>query len=179
MIADIAAEQSRDPLDVFLDLCLDDELDTEFLTVLANGDEEAAGTILKQPYTAVGLSDAGAHAALECGYGFSTHMLGHWVRDKQIMPLPEAVRTLTSMLADILGLPDRGRIQEGLAADLVLFNPDTINSLPATVAYDLPAGAKRFVQKATGISHTIVNGQVLMENGEHVGTYPGHVLRRP
>ena len=66
-----------------------------------------------------------------------------------------------------------------LAADLVLFNPDTINSLPATVAYDLPAGAKRFVQKATGISHTIVNGQVLMENGEHVGTYPGHVLRRP
>ena len=177
MIADIAAEQGRDPLDVFLDVCLEDELETEFLTVLANGDEEAAGTILKQPYTVVGLSDAGAHAALECGYGFSTHLLGHWVRDKQLMPLPEAVRKLTSMLADLLGLHDRGRIQEGLVADLVLFDPDTITSLPATVAYDLPAGAKRFLQKATGISHTIVNGHILMENGEHVGAYPGHVLR--
>lgn len=179
MIADIAAEQGRDALDVFLDLCLDDDLDTEFLTVLANGDEEAAGTILKQSYTAVGLSDAGAHAALECGYGFSTHFLGHWVRDKQLVSLPEAVRKLTSMLADILGLADRGRLQQGLMADLVIFDPDTINSLPATVAHDLPAGAKRFVQKATGINYTIVNGQVLMEDGEHVGTYPGHVLRHP
>jgi N-acyl-D-amino-acid deacylase len=179
MIADIATEQGRDPLDVFLDLCLDDALDTEFLTVLANGDEEAAGTILKQPFTVVGLSDAGAHAALECGYGFSTHLLGYWVRDKQLMPLSEAVRKLTSMLADLLGLPDRGRIQTGHAADLVLFDPATIGSLPATAAYDLPAGAKRFVQKATGISHTIVDGQILMENGEHLGTYPGRVLRRP
>jgi N-acyl-D-aspartate/D-glutamate deacylase len=83
------------------------------------------------------------------------------------------------MLADILGLSDRGRIQEGLVADLVIFDPDSVNSLPATVAHDLPAGAKRFVQKATGITYTIVNGQVLMENGEHVGTYPGQVLRRP
>ena len=126
----------------------------------------------------VGLSDAGAHAALECGYGFTTHMLGHWVRDKRLMPLPEAVRKLTSMLADQLGLHDRGRLKEGLVADLVLFDPETIASLPATVAYDLPAGAKRFIQKATGISHTIVNGEVLMEHGEHVGTYPGRVLRR-
>ncbi len=178
MISDIAAEQSRDPLDVFLDLCIDEQLDTEFLTVLANGDEDAAGEILKHPDTVVGLSDAGAHAALECGYGFSTHLLGYWVREKQLMSLPEAVRKLTSMLADQLGMHDRGRIQEGLVADLVLFDPDTINSLPPTVEHDLPAGAKRFIQKGTGISHTIVNGEILMENGEHVGSYPGRVLRR-
>ena len=178
MMSDIAAELERDPLDLFLDICLEDELETEFLTVLANGDEEAAGTILKQPYTVVGLSDAGAHAALECGYGFSTHLLGYWVREKQLISLPEAVRKLTSMIADLLGLHDRGRIQEGLVADLVLFDPETVSSLPAEVAYDLPAGAKRFLQKATGISHTIVNGQVLMENGEHAGPYPGQVLRR-
>jgi N-acyl-D-amino-acid deacylase len=178
MIADIAAEQGRSGLDVFLDLCLDEQLDTEFLTILANGDEQAAGEILRHPATVVGLSDAGAHAALECGYGFTTHMLGHWVRDKRLMPLPEAVRKLTSMLADQLGLHDRGRLKAGLVADLVLFDPATIASLPATAAYDLPAGAKRFIQKATGISHTIVNGEVLMEHGEHVGTYPGRVLRR-
>ncbi|WP_179137617.1 N-acyl-D-amino-acid deacylase family protein [Candidatus Entotheonella palauensis] len=177
MISDIAAEQGRDPLDVFLDLCLDDKLDTEFLTVLANADEEAAATILKQPYTAIGLSDAGAHAALECGYGFSTHLLGYWVREKQIMPLPEAVRKLTSMLTDLLGLKDRGRIQEGQVADLVLFDPETINCLPGEITYDLPAGARRFIQKSTGISYTIVNGQVLMENNEHAGCYPGQVLR--
>ncbi len=177
MISDIAAEQGRDPLDVFLDLCLDEELDTEFLTVLANADEEATATILKQPYTAIGLSDAGAHAALECGYGFSTHLLGYWVREKQIMSLPEAVRKLTSMLTDLLGLHDRGRIQVGQVADLVLFDPETISCLPGEVTHDLPAGARRFVQKSTGISYTIVNGQVLMENNEHVGSYPGQVLR--
>lgn len=178
MISDIAAEQSRDPLDVFLDLCIEEQLDTEFLTVLANGDEDAAGQILKHPDTVVGLSDAGAHAALECGYGFSTHLLGYWVREKQLISLPEAVRKLTSMLADQLGFTDRGRIQEGLAADLVLFDPETINCLPPTIEQDLPADAKRFVQKASGIHYTIVNGDVLMENGEHTGNYPGHVLRR-
>lgn len=178
MIAEIAAECDAEPLDVFLDLCLEENLDTEFLTVLANGDEAAAGEILRHPATIIGLSDAGAHAALECGYGFTTHMLGHWVRDRQLMPLPEAVRKLTSMLADQLGLEDRGRIKEGLVADLVLFDPATIGSLPATVAYDLPAGAKRFIQKSTGIQATIVQGTVLMEQGNHVGTYPGRVLRR-
>jgi N-acyl-D-aspartate/D-glutamate deacylase len=179
MVSEIAAEQGCDPLDVFLDLCLDEDLDTEFLTVLANADAEAAATILKQPYTVIGLSDAGAHAALECGYGFSTHLLGYWVREKQIMPLSEAVRKLTSMLTDLLGLKDRGRIQVGQVADLVLFDPETISCLPGQITYDLPAGARRFIQKSTGISYTMVNGQVLMEHNQHVGSYPGQVLRLP
>ncbi len=95
------------------------------------------------------------------------------------MSLPEAVRKLTSMLTDLLGLQDRGRIQVGQVADLVLFDPDTINSLPGEITHDLPAGARRFIQKSTGISYTIVNGQVLMENNEHAGGYPGQVLRLP
>jgi len=177
-IADIAAEARRDPLDVFLDLCVEDGLQTDFLTVLANSDEAAAAEMLRHPDTLIGLSDAGAHAALECGYGFTTYLLGHWVRDRRIMPLEQAVRKLTSQLADSLGLTDRGRIRPGLMADLVIFDPATVNMLRPVPAFDLPGGAKRFVQKAEGISHTIVNGEVFMEQGEHAGSYAGRLLRR-
>ena len=177
-IADIAAEQGRDALDVFLDLCVEDGLQTDFLTVLANSDEAAAAEMLRHPDTLIGLSDAGAHAALECGYGFTTYLLGHWVRELKIMPLEQAVRKLTSQLADQLGLVDRGRIRPGLMADLVIFDPDTVNMQRPVPAFDFPGGAKRFVQRADGISHTIVNGEVFMEHGEHAGSYAGQLLRR-
>ena len=177
-IADIAAEQGRDALDVFLDLCVEDGLQTDFLTVLANSDEAAAAEMLRHPDTLIGLSDAGAHAALECGYGFTTYLLGHWVRELKIMPLEQAVRKLTSQLADQLGLADRGRIRPGLMADLVIFDPDTVNMQRPVPAFDFPGGAKRFVQRADGISHTIVNGEVFMEHGEHAGSYAGQLLRR-
>lgn len=177
-IADIAAQQGRDALDVFLDLCVEDGLQTHFLTVLANSDEAAAAEMLRHPDTLIGLSDAGAHAALECGYGFTTYLLGHWVRELKIMPLEQAVRKLTSQLADQLGLVDRGRIRPGLMADLVIFDPDTVNMQRPVPAFDFPGGAKRFVQRADGISHTIVNGEVFMEHGEHAGSYAGQLLRR-
>jgi N-acyl-D-aspartate/D-glutamate deacylase len=177
MIADLAREQGRQPLDVFLDLCVDDNMDTLFLTILANGDEDAAGEIIKAPHTLIGLSDAGAHAALECGYGFTTHMLGHWVRDKQLMPLEAAVRKLSSMHTDQMGLTDRGRVKPGQKADLNVFDPATVQMLDPVAVNDFPAGARRYIQKARGISYTLVNGQVLMENGEHTGAYPGQLLK--
>jgi len=176
-VAEMARAQGKDPLEAFCDLALHEDLATEFTTVLANGDEGAVGEILQSPATVIGLSDAGAHAALECGYGFTTYLLGYWVREKRVLSLEEAVRKLTSMPAAILGLKDRGSIRPGLAADLVVFDPDTVAALPPVVTYDLPAGEKRLVQKATGITCTVVNGQVLTDNGEHTGSYPGHVLR--
>ncbi|MBM3345465.1 MAG: amidohydrolase family protein [Betaproteobacteria bacterium] len=176
-IADLAKEQGRRPIDVFLDLCVDDTMDTLFLTILANGDEAAAAEILTAPHTLIGLSDAGAHAALECGYGFTTYLLGHWVRDKKIMPIEEAVRKLSSMHTDQMGLTDRGRIRPGQKADINVFDPATIEMLHPVPVNDFPAGARRYIQKARGISYTLVNGQVLMENGEHTGAYPGHLLR--
>jgi N-acyl-D-amino-acid deacylase len=177
MIADLAKEQGRKPLDVFLDLCIDDTMDTLFLTILANGDEAAAAEILRAPHTLIGLSDAGAHAALECGYGFTTYLLGHWVRDKKIMPIEEAVRKLSSMHTDQMGLTDRGRIKPGQQADINVFDPATIEMLHPVAVNDFPAGARRYIQKAIGISYTMVNGQVLMEHGEHTGAYPGQLLR--
>ncbi len=178
MISDLAAEQGRKPIDVFLDLCIDDNMDTLFLTILANGDEDAAGEILKAPHTLIGLSDAGAHAALECGYGFTTHLLGHWVRDKKLMPIHDAIRKLTSMHTDQLGLTDRGRIKPGQMADLNIIDPATVKMLHPVAVNDFPAGARRYIQKAEGISQTIVNGEVLMENGEHTGAFSGRLLRQ-
>src|SRR5215813_3327816 len=173
----MARAQGKDPLDAFCDLALHEDLATEFTTVLANGDEGAVGEILQSPATVIWLSDAGAHAALECGYGFTTYLLGYCVREKKVLPLEEAVRKLTSMPAAVLGLKDRGYVRPGLAADLVVFDPDTVAALPPVVTYDLPAGEKRLVQKAAGIACTVVNGQMLTEQGEHTGGYPGRVLR--
>ncbi|HEV8711446.1 MAG TPA: amidohydrolase family protein [Candidatus Binatia bacterium] len=176
-VAEMAQAQGKDALDAFCDLALQEDLATEFTTVLANGDESAVGEILQSPATVIGLSDAGAHAALECGYGFTTYLLGYWVREKKVLPLEEAVRKLTSMPAAVLGLKDRGAIRPGLAADLVVFDADTVAALPPVVTHDLPAGEKRLVQKAVGITCTVVNGQVLTAHGEHTGSYPGRVLR--
>jgi N-acyl-D-aspartate/D-glutamate deacylase len=176
-VAAMAQAQGKDALDAFCDLALAEDLATEFTTVLANGEEGAVGEILQSPATVIGLSDAGAHAALECGYGFTTYLLGYWVREKKILSLEEAVRKLTSMPATILGLKDRGYIRPGLVADLVVFDANTVAALPPVVTHDLPAGEKRLVQKATGVTCTVVNGQMLTTNGEHTGSYPGRVLR--
>jgi N-acyl-D-aspartate/D-glutamate deacylase len=103
--------------------------------------------------------------------------LSHWVREKQIMSLEDAIRKLTFVSASLFGLYDRGLVRPGMTADLMVFDPDTIAPLEPGEAYDLPGGAKRRKQLATGIEYTVVNGQVLLEKGEHTGAYPGKVAR--
>jgi N-acyl-D-aspartate/D-glutamate deacylase len=176
-VTQIAQEQGKDPLDAFLDLALEEGLETRFERNESAGDEQAMATLLTSPYTIVGLSDGGAHLVLEVGYGFSTHFLGYWVRQKQIMSLEEGVRRLTFVPAIAYGLPDRGLLRPGLAADLVVFDPDTVAPQEPEEVQDLPGGASRLRQLAQGIEYTVVNGQVLMERGEHTGTYPGRVAR--
>jgi N-acyl-D-amino-acid deacylase len=177
-VAEIAAMQNKDVLDAFLDLSLEENLETVFQTSSNNGDEKAVAEILKSPYTLVGQSDAGAHLIYDAGYGYATRFLGHWIRDRKIMSLEEGVRKLTFMVASIYGLNDRGLIRPGMAADLVLFNPDEVGDCEPEAVSDLPGGEKRLVQKAKGIQMTIVNGQVLTEEGRHTGTLPGRVLGR-
>jgi N-acyl-D-aspartate/D-glutamate deacylase len=104
-------------------------------------------------------------------------LLSHWVREKQIMPLEDAIRKLTFVPASLFGFSDRGLVRPGMAADLMVFDPETIAPLEPGVAQDLPGGAKRRKQLATGIEWTVVNGQVLMEHGHHTGAYPGRVAR--
>lgn len=175
-VAEIAQIRRQDIIDAFLDLSLEEGLETQFQTSSTNGDEEAVAEILRSPITLVGQSDAGAHLIYDAGYGYATRLLGYWVRERKVMSLEEGVRKLTFMVASIFGLHDRGLVRPGMAADLVLFDPATIRECEPEVVSDLPGGEKRLIQKATGIEMTLVNGEVLVEKGAHTGALPGAVL---
>jgi N-acyl-D-aspartate/D-glutamate deacylase len=176
-VAEIANEQRKDVLDAFLDLALEENLETEFERREVNSDEAAMKALLTSPYTIIGQSDGGAHVVFRTDYSYSTYLLSHWVREKQIMSLEDAVRKLTFIPASLFGLYDRGLVRPGMAADMMVFDPDTISPLEPGEAHDLPGGAKRRKQLAKGIECTVVNGQVLIEKGEHTGAYPGKVAR--
>ena len=177
-IEELARLQSKSPIDAFLDLALAEDLETTFEDAATQSDELAVKEIFNSPHVLLGQSDAGAHVAnANPGFGYATTMLGYWVRDRQIMTLEDAVKKLTFLPASLFGIHDRGLLRRGLAADVVVFDPATIDLLPAEKVDDLPAGAPRYIQRAKGIHYTIVNGSVLMSNGTHTGAYPGRVLR--
>jgi N-acyl-D-amino-acid deacylase len=176
-VAAIAEALGKDVIDAFFEMALEEDLETMFQTVLAQGDETAAGEILKSPYTLIGLSDAGAHTVFDAGYAYSTVLLGRWVREKGLMSLEEAVRELTLVPASIFNLYDRGLSRPGMAADLTIFDPATIGPREPEMVYDFPAGEGRLDQRSDGVICTIVNGQVATENGRVTGALPGRVLR--
>lgn len=142
-----------------------------------NQDIDAVGRMLQSPFAIPGISDGGAHLATQCGAHFPTHLLARWVRDRGILGLEEAVRKLTAVPAAVLGLRDRGFVAEGLAADLVVFDPDTVEPSAQQRVKDLPGGEERLVRKSEGIIYTVVGGEVLLDHGEHSGAYNGKVLR--
>jgi N-acyl-D-amino-acid deacylase len=176
-VGEIAKTQNKGIIDCFLDLALEENLDTEFLHGENNVDDDAVAQILTYPNAIIGLSDGGAHVQFQSGFGFSTRLLSEWVRDKKVMSLETAVRRLTFESASIFGLYDRGLLRPGMVADIVIFDPDTVKPLPLEVVHDFPNGAKRIKEPAQGIHMTIVNGQVLLEDGKHTGALPGRVLR--
>jgi N-acyl-D-amino-acid deacylase len=159
-IAEIAQEAGgRDPLDTMLDLAIAEDLKTVFTAQLLNSDEEAVGRMLNDPNSIVSLSDAGAHLTFFNDAGFGLHLLGHWARDRGVMPMEEAVRRLTSHPAAVLGLEGRGLIREDHAADLLLFDPQTVGRGPKRRVHDLPAGGARLTTDAVGVHGVWVNGQ--------------------
>ena len=176
-IAAIAKERSKDPLDAFLDLAVEEELNTVFSLGEINMDTEAVAQILGSPYAVVGLSDGGAHVQFHSNVSNPTRLLGYWVREKKIMSLEHAVRRLTFDSASAFGIYDRGLLQPGMVADMVVFDPDTVRPLPEDVVHDFPSDGWRMRELAEGIHYTVVNGEVLLEKGTHTGAYPGRVLR--
>jgi N-acyl-D-amino-acid deacylase len=176
-VGQIAQMHGKGIIDAFLDLVVEENLDTEFLHGEINVDEVAMAKILTYPNAIIGLSDGGAHVQFQSGFGFSTRLLAEWVRERGVMSLEQAVRRLTFDSASIFGLYDRGLVRPGMAADITIFDPDTVRPLPLEVVHDFPTGAKRIKEPAEGIIATVVNGEVLMENGKHTGALPGRVLR--
>jgi N-acyl-D-aspartate/D-glutamate deacylase len=162
-----------------IDLALEKDLDLFFLQPIANEDQDTALEIMKLPRAVVTFSDSGAHVSQLMDSSLQTHLLSHWVRTKKAFTLEEAIRMVTLVPATHWGFADRGLIREGMAADMMVFDPATIAPEMPEVVHDLPAGAKRLIQKTRGIAATIVNGEVLLRDGKHTGALPGRLLRGP
>ncbi len=165
-IAELAQRAGKDPLDLMLDLALDEDLQTIFTAQLLNSDEDAVARLLTHPHSIVSLSDAGAHLTFFNDAGFGLHLMGHWARERGVMSLAEAVRRLTHQSAALFGLPGRGLLREGWAADLLLFDPARVGRGTARRVFDLPGGAPRLHTDAIGLHGVWVNGvQVADANG--------------
>ena len=177
-VAEIAEQRGRDGLDTFLDLCIEDDLQLQYTYELFNADEDRIPELITHDQTMVGLSDGGAHVDMLCDAGYCTYLIGTWVRDRQAMTLEHAVKRITSEPAAFYGMTTRGTIAPGLAADFAIFDYDTIGSARrGEMRSDLPGGGRRLVMPAQGVQYTIVNGEVLFEDGTHTGAMPGRVLR--
>jgi N-acyl-D-aspartate/D-glutamate deacylase len=177
-VAEIASAQGKDGVDAFLDITLADDLENEFTMSSFNTRIDRMAEILNNPDMLLGLGDGGAHLDMLCDSGYPTYVLGTWVRERKVLTLQEAVRRMTSDPADFFGIKDRGRLQPGLAADIVVFDPATVGSAGRPERrYDLPGGAKRMVMRSRGIEYTVVNGAVTWEGGTLTGAAAGKVLR--
>jgi N-acyl-D-aspartate/D-glutamate deacylase len=178
-VAEVARERGVHPAQAMIDLALERDLDLFFLMPVANEDQDIALELMRHPRTVTTFSDSGAHVSQLMDSSLQTHLLYHWVRTKQAFTLEQAVRMLTLVPATYWGFADRGLVREGLAADLVVFDPDTIAAEMPEVVEDLPAGARRLIQRTRGIAATVVNGEVLLRDGKHTGALPGQLLRGP
>jgi len=178
-VAEIAQARGVDPVEAMIDLGLETDFDVFFLQPIANENQDVALELIKNPRTVVTFSDSGAHVSQLMDASLQTHLLAHWVRAKQALTLEEAVRMLTFDTATMWGFSDRGLVREGMAADLVVFDPDTIAAEMPEVVNDLPAGARRLIQRCRGIAATVVNGEILLRDGKHTGALPGKLLRGP
>lgn len=180
-VTDVGARKGQSPVLAMLDLALETELAVSFRMAVANRDEDVVAELLSDKTVVLGLSDAGAHASQLCDAGASTHLLGHWVREKEVLSMEEAVRKLTSEPADLFGLADRGRIAPGQTGDLAIFDPATVRCGELERVHDFPGGADRLIAPAEGMRAVVVAGEVLREEGvdqvDPEGALPGRVVR--
>ncbi len=179
-LVDVANERGVNPFDLAVDLSVESELGTRFRLPVLNFREDEIAEILRDPVGVIAFSDAGAHASQLCNVHYTTHLLAHWVRDTGTLTLEQGVHALTGKPADVVGLSERGRLATGLAADIVIFDADTIKATPLRRVHDLPAGADRMICEAPGLETVIVNGTVIRHDGTDVAgdALPGQMLRR-
>ncbi|HEX5067125.1 MAG TPA: amidohydrolase family protein [Myxococcota bacterium] len=179
----IAAREGRDPFDVLYDLMLEGEGRALLMLAIlsySDGDLEAMRAMLEHPDSAFGLGDGGAHCGAICDASMTTFLLTHWARDRKRgpkLPLEWVVRKMTRDTAELYGLRDRGIVAPGKKADLNVIDWENLQLALPELVFDLPAGARRLIQRAHGYDATIVSGEVTFQNGEHTGALPGKLLR--
>jgi N-acyl-D-amino-acid deacylase len=180
-LAAAAARLGRDPVDLALDIAIANDLQARFRMAVMNFDEKEVAELITDPNTIIALSDAGAHASQLCDACYSTHLLGHWVRERKVFTIEEAVHNLTQRPAEMFGITDRGVLAAGRPADVVVFDAKTVGPGPLKRVNDLPAGADRLVSQANGIDAVIVNGKLVRRDNKDVfaanDKLPGRLLR--
>jgi N-acyl-D-aspartate/D-glutamate deacylase len=175
----LAERQGKDPIDVFFDLSAEEGLETVYTAGLMNSDEDEVEKLMRQPGSLISLSDGGAHLRYLCDAGYGLHLLGHWVRERGSFDLPDAIRRLTSLPAELYRLPGRGRIVPGAHADLLLFDAATVARGPLRRAFDLPGGESRLTRDPVGVHGVWVNGAHVFDGTDYVAdTPPGVVIDR-
>jgi len=179
-VAELASAAHKDPLEWMLDTALEENLDTLFSALLLNSDEAAVGRMLKHPCSLVSLSDAGAHLTFFNDAGFGLHLLGHWVRSEGVLTLADAVWRLCGQPAQLFGIKDRGALKVGSHADLLLFDPATVDRGPKRRVFDLPGGHPRLTTAPVGVYGVWVNGtRIAGRDGPvEVRALPGRLLRK-
>ncbi len=176
-VAEEAQRRGVDPVEAMIDIALEHDFDVFFVQMLMSQDDDDLVPLLRHPRTAMCFSDSGAHVSQIFDSSIYSYLLAYWVRERQLFTLEQAVQMITSRPADIWRLADRGRLMQGYAADITIFDPTTVAPRMPTVVEDLPGGAVRIDQRADGYRATIVNGKVLTENGEPTEARPGRLLR--
>jgi N-acyl-D-aspartate/D-glutamate deacylase len=179
-VGSIANEQGKPPFDTLLDLVIADELRTVLWPKASDGDDaswQARVAVWDDPGAMVGGSDAGAHLDRMCGSNYPTSFLGDCLRKRKLVSLEHAVQLMTEAPAELFGLHDRGRIAEGLCADLFVFDPETVGSEPATLVNDLPGDSPRLIADAIGVVRVLVNGIETIADGKPTGNLPGSLLK--
>lgn len=180
LVADVAAERGMDPVELMIDLAVKSDMKQFFIQSAVAGQEQAEAdvlAILRHPRTVMTFSDTGAHVTQIADFSIQTHLLAYWSRMRQKFTLEQAVRMITQTPATLWGLSDRGAVREGMVADLNVIDFQRLMPGPIEVAADLPTGAKRLVQKATGFLATIVGGRTILRAGQPTGALPGRLLR--
>ncbi|MCO5321835.1 MAG: D-aminoacylase [Microthrixaceae bacterium] len=180
-VEDIAAERGdANPFDTLVDIVLADELRTILWPGATDNDSESwelRRQAWDHPSVMLGGSDAGAHLDRMQGAGYPTRFLGDCIRGRKLVPMERAVQLMTQVPAELFGLTDRGVIAEGAHADLVLFDPEQIDSEMLTLVEDLPGGCKRLHAGSVGVKHVFVSGTETVTDGEPTGELPGSVIR--
>jgi N-acyl-D-aspartate/D-glutamate deacylase len=176
-----SAAQVRDPEELLYEWTIADSGEPLVHYFLGGypGDLDASLELMAHPLSVLGLGDGGAHVDIICDCGYPSFVLSYWARDRArgTLPLETAIRILTSEPAQLFGMVDRGLVAQGKKADLNVLDVDALNPHPLEIVYDLPAGAKRIIQRADGFVTTIVAGEVVAEDGIDTGARPGRVVR--
>jgi N-acyl-D-aspartate/D-glutamate deacylase len=179
MISDIAEAEGKEPLDVFLDIALDEGLETEFAHAAGSLPHDMMARNMTSPYSHISVSDGGAHTRFLITAIWPVWFLAHWIRDEQLMSLEAAHQKMSALPAAFSDMKNRGTLRVGDHADVMVYNMDELGLLydKPKFANDFPGGEKRLVQYPTGMRYILVNGNVTFQENECTGALPGKLLR--